>query len=278
MTSDELQSKRIQLWHADSAHALERPEEIVGFLRNLQWCYILPKRMRSYPSLLHAVTGTADSRVTPARLDLLRLVMGDLWEYTQMSRSIVEVHLFGHGPMFATRDFCRNAGVFLFEGKSSPRRMLRERQIGSLEREILDAVRREALTKREIRDALNIRTRSGLTELEQAVRSLERRLLLLRSGRSDEGKPLFRSSVALLGIRTFRFSENQRRKAADILIRNYVDAVVADSRWGIKSFFRGIIPPAVIDAVLYDLLLRSVLKVDSSLIINGKRALLNRKP
>ncbi len=102
--------------------------------------------------------------------------------------------------------------------------------------------------------------------------------MLLRTGRNAEGKPLFRSAVSHLGIRTFRYSENQRRKAADVLIRAYVDAVVADSRAGIKSFFRGIIPPATIDAVLYDLLLRSVLKVDSSLIINGKKALLNRKP
>jgi hypothetical protein len=276
MTYDELHERRIQLWHAAPECVLEKPEEVVAFLRDLHWCFLLPKKSKIYPSLLQAITGNSDFRVTPSRLAAMRLLLGDMWEYPPMVRSVVEIHALGRSPMLVTKNFCRDICIFLFEGRTSPRRMVRERFLTPIEGEILSLVRSDPFSKIQFRQALNIHSRNGNTELEQALRSLERKLLLLRTGIDEERRPKYRSTSAFLKIRSFNSSRKQRRRATESLIIAYLDGVVADSRVGIKSFFRGIIPPALIDAVLYDLLLRSILRVESSLIINGKKALFHR--
>ncbi|MGD0338593.1 MAG: hypothetical protein ABSB78_07365 [Bacteroidota bacterium] len=276
MTVEELQTRRIRLWHATPESALEKPKEIVAFLRELRWCFLIPKKLKTYPSLLHAITGVVECPVSPSRLASLRLLIGDLWEYPPMVRSIVEIYAVGRAPMLVTREFCKNICVFLFEGRKSPQRLVRERQLTALEAEILSLVRTNACSKIQFRQALNIHTRNGNAELEQALRSLVRRLFLLRIGIDEAGRPVYRSTATILGIHSYRSSQRQRRRAAVSLIIAYLDAVVADSRVGIKSFFRGIIPPELIDGVLYDLLLRSVLRVEPNLIINGKKALFHR--
>jgi hypothetical protein len=276
MTIDELQERRIQLWHASPEGALEKPAEIVDFLRGIHWCFLVPKKNKIYPSLLHAVTGIADCRVTPSRLASMRLLLGDLWEYPPIVRSIVEIHALGRVPMLVTKNFCKDLCVFFFEGRKSARQMVRDRFLTPFEGEILSLVRSEAFSKIQFRQALNIHSRAGNSELEQALRFLMRKLYFLRTGIDVEGRPMYRSASAFLHIQSFRWSHQQRRRATESLIIAYLDGVVADSRVGIKSFFRGVIPPALIDAVLYDLLLRSVLRVESHLIINGKKALFHR--
>ncbi len=276
MTVEELQTRRIRLWHATPEGALEKPVEIVAFLRDLKWCFLLPKKLKKYPSLLQAVTGIAECRVTPSRLASMRFLLGDLWEYPPMVRSIVEIRALGRAPVLVTREFCKNLSVFFFEGRKSSQHLVRERQLTALEGEILSLVRTVAFSKIQFRQALNIHTQNVNTELEQALRSLERRLFLLRVGLDDGGRPKYRSAGSFLGVHSYRSSQQQRRRATEYLILAYLDAVVADSRVGIKSFFRTIVPPALIDGVLYELLLRSALRIESNLIINGKKALFHR--
>ncbi len=276
MTYDELRERRITLWHAAPEGTLEKPAEVVAFLRDLRWCFLLPKKNKIYPSLLQAITGNADFRVTPSRIAAMRLLLGDVWEYPPMVRSIVEIHALGRAPMLVTKNFCKDLCIFLFEGRTSPQLMVRDRFLTPIEGEILSLVRSDAFSKIQFRQALNIHSRNGNTEFEQALRSLERKLLLLRTGIDEKGRPKYHSTSTFLKIRSFNSSPKRQRCATESLIIAYLDGVVADSRVGIKSFFRGIIPLALIDAVLYELLLRSVLRVESNLIINGKKALFHR--
>ncbi len=276
MKLEELDRTRNERWRLTPETAVESSDDLVEFVRDMQWCFIVPQKNTAFPSFQGAVLGRMDRKITTASHAAFQMALKDFWRSAAVKHSFVQVNSLARAAMIMTKDVCRKIARIYLPDTVVPKALKRTGVLNRLEMEVLDQVHHQAMSKRQLRHALDMRGKSG-SELENALRTLRKKMLVLQAGVDEDDALLYHSTVRYLRITEASRKKVQPVATGEFLIQLYMKTVVADTRSGIKSFFRGVLQPQEIDSALYRLLLQSHLKVDPDIIINNKKAIIARE-
>ncbi len=275
MKPDELNYHRQARWRITPEHAIESNDDLQTFLEDIKWCFITPQKNIAFPSLQGAIFGGAERKISAAKQAAFQIALKELWKSRAIRNSFVQIHALGRSPMIVSRDICRKIARIYLPPTISPKKLRRNGTINSFEMEILERLEESGLSKKQLRLALDLR-RKKRTELDKALRNLKKRLLVVEACVDEDDYIVNHFTPRYLRITEKSFKNPQVLTTGEFLVELYMRTVIADTRSGIKSFFKGILSPQIIDGALYKLLLQSHLKVEPEIIINNKKAIISK--
>lgn len=275
MTIEELEDRRAEKWCRRPELALDTKEELLRFVNEMGFCLIDQRKNAPLPSLVRAIEDVGSPRRSPEVNGLLK----SFWDTYRPKKKVLEwnslLHALSvvsssHLPLFYALIGDRHPG-------SDYRKQLKEKKLTLLEVRIYESIVEEGpISWKHLRYAFNAWQKKQAALLEHSLWRLWRGLKIVRVGSSSREGSLWQATCSWDRRLLARSSAWTQQEALQRLILHYVEIAIATSRRQVKRVFYGLADSSAINSAVGQLFLASRLDVDPSLILDGKKAIIQR--
>ncbi len=285
MTIQEYEEKRARKWRSQPEFALNTEKELYGFIREIGASTLSSRKNPLYPSLVQAINGSPQhAQAHWHQHSPYAELMENFSNRYLHSKKVFEVNLVQNSLGVVSRGWM--TALYAILGEANLRRGNGQhsvkRKFSPFELTVHDVIQEKGpLSKKELRLAPNLWRRSSSHKLEKALSKLWKALKILRVGYTRREGTFWEVPHRWDPSLPKEASSLSREKAAEKLIRTFVETAVATNRRRISNAFAGILSPSETSDALQYLLLKRAIIVDKQLVLDGKRAFVadpNRKP
>ncbi|HEY4643710.1 MAG TPA: hypothetical protein VIH68_03235 [Bacteroidota bacterium] len=275
MTIEELEVRRSKRWRWRPELALDSEEEMLGFVDDMGFCLVDQKKNVPLPSLARAIDDAGSPRRSPEVNELL----SSFWDTYRPKKKVLEWNCFFQSISAVSVKYLPL--LYAVVGDRRPdrdyRAQFREKRLTLQDVRVYEMILQSGpITWRELRVAHNAWQKKQVAALELSLQRLWKGLKILRVAASN-GKGSQWQATCSWDVRLLKRSLVwSRQEALQHLILHYVDIAIAVSRREIQRVFHGLADSSAINAAVNQLFLASLLDVDPTLVLHGKKAIVRK--